>query len=207
MAAHPEEQLRRRELLARALLLVTLSVAFGSISGTVSVTVGVLDHSLGVLATGLAVLADLAGSAVLIWRFRAERDDPVNAAEVESRANLVVAAALAVISITLTFESIRALLGGTHPGSSAATLASAGVAVLALAPLAYLKRATATALASRALRGDSTLSAIVASTALLALIGLLLYRTLGWWWADRVVALLIAFVAAAEAYGITHAGD
>jgi divalent metal cation (Fe/Co/Zn/Cd) transporter len=191
-------------LLASALLLVSISVAFGAISGAVSVTAGVLDHSLGVLAVGLAVLADLTGSAVLIWRFRAERDHPVDAAEVEARASVIVTAALVVISVALTFESIRALLASTHPGSSAITLASAGVAVLMLTPLAYLKRSTAAALASGALRGDSTLSAIGAATALLALIGLLLYRTLGWWWADRVVALLIAGTAAAEAYGIAR---
>lgn len=199
-----QEQGRRTELLARALLLVSLSVVFGAISGAVSVTVGVLDHSLGILAAGLAVLADLAGSAVLIWRFRAEREHPNDAAHVEERAAVVVAVALAVVSVALTFEAIRALLAGTHPGSSLITLSSAAAAVLVLTPLAYLKRSTATALGSRALNGDSTLSAIGAVTALLALLGLLLYRTLGWWWADRVVALLIACVAAAEAYTIAR---
>lgn len=74
-----------------------------------------------------------------------------------------------------------------------------------LTPLAYLKRNTATALASRALKGDSTLSAIGAATAMLALIGLLLYRSLGWWWADRVAALVIACIAAGEAYRTARA--
>lgn len=205
--ALPRNEPRRTALLARALLLVSLSVAFGFLSGVVSITVGLLDHSLGVLAVGLAVLADLTGSAVLIWRFRAERDRPVNAADVEARASVGVAAALALISVALAIEAIRALVAGTHPGSSAITVASAAVAVLVLAPLAYLKRRTAAALASRALKGDSTLSAIGAGTALLALVGLLLYRALGWWWADRIVALLISCLAAYEAYSITHAAS
>jgi divalent metal cation (Fe/Co/Zn/Cd) transporter len=164
----------------------------------------VLDHSLGVLAAGLAVLADLAGSAVLIWRFRAERQHPVNAKHVEARAAMVVVAALVMISAALTFESVRALLANSHPGSSALTLSAAAIAILALTPLAYLKRKTALALASRALKGDSTLSAIGAATALLALLGLLLYHSFGWWWADRVVALVIAGVAAAEAYTVAR---
>ena len=76
---------------------------------------------------------------------------------------------------------------------------SAAVSIVVLAPLAYLKRETATQLGSHALRGDSTLSAIGASTAILALVGLLLNDTLHWWWADRVVALVIAAAALVEA--------
>ena len=79
-------------------------------------------------------------------------------------------------------------------------LSSAAVAVVVLTPLAYLKRTTAVALASRALKGDSTLSAVGAAAALFALLGLLLYRSLGWWWADRVAAIGIACIATAEAY-------
>ena len=41
---------------------------------------------------------------------------------------------------------------------------------------------------------------IGAATSLLALISLALYLALGWWWADRVAALAVAVVAAAEAW-------
>jgi divalent metal cation (Fe/Co/Zn/Cd) transporter len=179
---------------------------FGALSGGLSVTVGVLDHSLGVLGTGLAILADLTGSAVLIWRFQTERRNPIRATEVENRASVVISVALATISIVLAVESIDALLRGTHPGNSVIALLSASAAIVVLTPLAYTKRKTAAALSSRALRGDSTLSGIGAATALLALVGLLLYHTLGWWWADRVVALVIAGVAASESYTILRTG-
>ncbi len=55
-------------------------------------------------------------------------------------------------------------------------------------------------MASRALQGDATLSAIGAATSLLALAALTLYDTLGWWWADRIAALIVAAVAAGEAW-------
>jgi divalent metal cation (Fe/Co/Zn/Cd) transporter len=38
------------------------------------------------------------------------------------------------------------------------------------------------------------------SPSLLALISLALYHPLGWWWADRIAALAVAAVAAAEAW-------
>jgi hypothetical protein len=45
---------------------------------------------------------------------------------------------------------------------------------------------------SRALQGDGTLSAIEAATSVLALAALMLYHTLGWWWADRAAAPVAA---------------
>jgi divalent metal cation (Fe/Co/Zn/Cd) transporter len=200
----------RAALLERALRLSWLSVGFGIASGSVAVAAGLADHSLGVLAAGLSVLADVCGSVVLIWRFRVERSSPHRAHHVEDRAAAVVATALVVIGVLLTYESVHALIEGTHPGTSLLAILTAAVSVLVLGPLAYYKRVTAVALGSHALRGDSTLSAIGAGTALFALIGLLLNTVFGWWWADRVVALMIAAAAGVEAYELItaeHAED
>jgi len=202
--AAPDRPASRELLLARALWLVCLSVAFGAISGALSITVGLIDGSLAVFGVGLGVLADLAGSAVLIWRFRAERQDPAAAKRVEARAAVIVAAALALISAALTAAAIHALVEGTHPGDSVVSLFTAAVSIVVLTPLAYQKRRTGAQLSSRALQGDGTLSAIGATTALLALIGLLLYRSLGWWWTDRVAALIVAAIAATQAYTTTR---
>jgi hypothetical protein len=65
-----------RGQLTTALRLVWVSVIFGPVSGAVSVTAGLADHSPSMLAVGLGMLADVTGSAPLIWRFRAERRQP-----------------------------------------------------------------------------------------------------------------------------------
>jgi len=195
----------RHALLRRALQLSWLSVCFGLVSGSVSVGSGIADHSLGVLAAGLSVLADVSGSVVLIWRFRTERTAPHRASEVEERAALCVAVALGVIAVVLAFESVRALIAGSHPGSGVLTVISAALSIAVLVPLALAKRRVAVELGSHALKGDSTLSAIGASTAILALLGLLLDHLFGWWWADRAVALAIAAVALLEARTLLNA--
>jgi divalent metal cation (Fe/Co/Zn/Cd) transporter len=196
--AQPEPQDARAQALQTALVLSAASVGFGAVSGALSVTAGVLDHSLGVLGAGLGVLADLAGSVMLIWRFRSEQRHAGGADAAEERATVVIAVTLAIIGVVLLGESVAALAAGTRPGGSALALVAAGLAVVVLTPLARAKRRTAALLGSPALRGDSTLSAIGAATALLALVGLLLFHALGWWWADRVVGLLVAVVAAVE---------
>ena len=188
----------RSRMVRSALRLV--SVAFGVLSGTVSVATGLHDHSLGVFAVGLDVLADVTGSAVLIWRFRDEQRRPGPASRSDTRAAVVVAIALAVVAVTLTVQSAAALANGSRPGTSGVTLAAAGVSLVVLTPLAYAKRRLGGRMASRALQGDGALSGVGAASSLPALTALVLYDTLGWWQADRVAALIVAAIAAAEAW-------
>ncbi len=196
----PERKLRNPDCGRQALWLVSVSVAFGALSGTVSVITGLRGHSLSVFAVGLGVLADVTGSAVLIWWFRAERHQPGQARARETRAAIIVSAALAVVTAVLMVESVTALVNGSRPGTSGITLIAAAVSLAVLTPLAYAKRRLGMQMASRALQGDGALSGIGAATSLLALISLALYLALGWWWADRIVALAVAVVAAAEAW-------
>ena len=191
-------------LLDRALLLVTVSVVWGAVAGSYTVTIGILDGSLGVLGVGLGALADLAGSAVLIWRFRAERREPLAARASEARAALVVAGALFTVAGVLAVEAVHALSQGTSPRASLPAMAGAAVTAAVLVPLALAKHRTGRALGSAALGGDATLSAVGASTALLALAGLLAFRLAGWWWADRVAALVVAAVAGVEGYRLAR---
>ena len=48
-----------------------MSVAWAAVSGTASLTVGVLDHSLAIVGVGLNLFGDLAGSLVLIGQRKA----------------------------------------------------------------------------------------------------------------------------------------
>ena len=183
----------------RALRLVTTSVAFGLISGAVSVASGLHAHSLGVLAVGLGVLADVTGSATLIWRFRAELSQPVMSARRERQSAVIVALALASAAAVLTAESVLALAQGTHPEPSVLTVTAAGISLVVLTPLAIAKRRLGKQINSRALQGDGTLSGIGAATSFLALAALVCYLLLGWWWADRATAVVVAVIAAREA--------
>jgi divalent metal cation (Fe/Co/Zn/Cd) transporter len=196
---HESQFDERGALLQRALLLSIVSVVWGVGVGTWSITAGLLAGSLGVLGLGLVVLADVAGSASLVWRFRQERSDSHAAERAEARASVVVVVALLLTATVLAVASIQALIAGTAPDNSLSAMLSAGVSALVLAPLAIAKHGVGKALSSSALRGDGTLSGIGASLGVLALVGLLANRYLGWWWADRVAALSAALVAVLEA--------
>ena len=174
----------------------------GALIGTLSVAVGMVEASVGVLAAGLGLLADLAGSVVLAWRFHAERRHPVHAEHAERRAAAVIVVALALVSAVVAADAIRALVDHEPPRGSWLSFVAAGIALMVLPPLALAKRRTAARLGSHALRGDSSITAIGAATAIIALVGLALFHAFGWWWADRAAALIVAAVAASEGYGV-----
>ena len=189
----------RHGLLVRALALSYFSIGWGLIAGASAITAGLLAGSLGVLGLGLNVLADVAGSVGLVWRFGVERRHPTKGIRAEARASIVVATALALVAITLTVAAIDELVSHSVPEHSLFAMISAGVSALVLAPLGWAKYRTGRLLGSHALMGDGTLSGIGAALGILALLGLLAEQLLGWWWADRVTALCVAVVAATEA--------
>lgn len=188
-AASPPAAGCRAVQVRQAIRLVTMSVFFGLALDAVSVTAGLHGHGLGVLAVGLGVLADVTGSASLIWRFRAELRDPSASAGTERRSAVIVALALAVVAVVLAAESVMALAQHSRPAASVVTMTAAAVSLVVLAPLAVAKRRLGDRMNSQALQGDGTLSGIGAATSFLALAALVASRLLGWWWADRVAAV------------------
>jgi divalent metal cation (Fe/Co/Zn/Cd) transporter len=201
----PRAHADRSALTALALRLSWASVGWAAVSGTASLTVGLLDHSLAITGVGLNLLGDLAGSVALIWRFGRERRRLRGAENAERVARWVVGIALTLVAAFLAVQSVRRLAGGTRPIADVGSLLVAAASVLVLPPLARAKRRVGSSLDSRALRGDGTLSAVGAAIALLALAGLLVNWALGWWWADPAAALAIAVAAGVEARAVLSA--
>lgn len=135
----PESNPARPNMVSAALSLVWICVAFGLLTGTFSAMTGLRDNSLGVLAIGLSVLADVTGSAALVWRSRAERRQPRLSGLLEAHAASVVAIALAVVSAVLLIESAAGLASGSHPATSGVTLSAACISLAVLTPLARAK--------------------------------------------------------------------
>ena len=84
------------------------------------------------------------------------------------------------------------------------------MSIVVLVPLAYLKRQTAASSAATRSRATAPSARSAPAPRVLALLGLVLNDAFGWWWADRVVALVIAAVAVIEACTLLtaeHADD
>lgn len=197
MPGHDRDVLVRDGLVRKGLLLEVLSVAWGTGAGAWAILAALGADSLGVLALGLNVLADVVGSLGVAWRLWIELRGTSGHEAAERRASVVVQASLAVLAVFLAVEAARRFAAGGTSHASSSGLAATAASIVVLSVLGVAKRRTGRALESHSLSGDGALSAIGAVIAVIALASLLLDK-IGWWWADPGAALAVAALAAAE---------
>ena len=188
----------RPALLRSALRLSYFTIAWNSVVGVLALVVSFLDDSPALAGFALNALLDSSASVVLVWRFRREKRDPVAAERLERKAQYGVAVAMELVAFYVGFLAARGLIEGSHPKASifGATVATASLIVLPW--LGILKLEVAAGLSSGALRGDGVLTLASAALAATTLLALLMNASLDWWWADPIVALLIAAALGVE---------
>jgi divalent metal cation (Fe/Co/Zn/Cd) transporter len=165
-----------------------------------SVAAGAVTGSLALLAFGLDSVIDGSASAVLVWRFRLELRQAGHPGHGERKAARAVAVAMLAAAVYVVAEAARSLIMGAHPGPSVIGLGLLTGSLVVLPALGCIKLRLSGRLQSRALHGDGVLSAAGAALAAVALAGVAVDRTLGWWWADPAAASLIALFLLREGW-------
>jgi divalent metal cation (Fe/Co/Zn/Cd) transporter len=188
----------RSELLTSGLRLSFFTIAWNGVVGALALVVSILDDSPALAGFALNALLDASASVVLVWRFSRERRDPVGAERLERRAQYGVAFAMVVVALYVGLQAVQGLSSGSHPEASVFGAVVATASVLVLPWLGKLKLEVAAGLESGALRGDAILTLASAALAATTLAALGLNAALDWWWADPIVALLIAGALALE---------
>ena len=117
----------------------------------------------------------------------------------ERQASRLVGWGLYGLIVYIIVSSAWRLGSGSHPESSPAGLVLA-LAALAIMPGLWRWRLTlARRLDSPALRADAACSLVCLYLSALLLVGLLLDRVFGWWWADPLAALAMIWWIGGEA--------
>lgn len=189
----------RRSLVGSALRLSYFTIVWNGVVGAAALAIGLTTGSLALAGFALNALLDSSASAVLVWRFRTERTDPVAAEHLERRAQSWVIVAMLVVAGYVGVEAVRALADESHPESSAFGFGIAAISALVLPVLGTMKLRLAARLDSPALHGDGVLTLAAAALAAITLVALTANSLLDWWWADPAAALVIAVALAAEA--------
>jgi divalent metal cation (Fe/Co/Zn/Cd) transporter len=189
----------RAALVGSALRLSYFTIAWNGAIGATALAVSTVTDSLALAGFALNALLDSSASAILVWRFRSERSNPAAGERLERHAQGFIAIAMLAVALYVGLEAIRALINGSHADESALGIALAVVSLIVLPWLGTRKLRVASAIPSRALRGDGVLTLAVAALAAITLAALSATETLGWWWADPGAALVIAGSLAVEA--------
>ena len=189
----------RGRLQQRALRLEWLTIAWNSVEFLVSLILGIMAGSLALIGFGLDTLVELFASVVVVWHLRGE-DHP----ERTRRAHRLVAAAFAVIGVSLLIAATRALAVGHVADESLPGIAYMSAAVVAMVSLGIAKRRVAVPLGDEVLRSEATMSLLDGALAASVLAGLVLNAWLGWWWADPAATVVVAAFAFTEARENLH---
>jgi divalent metal cation (Fe/Co/Zn/Cd) transporter len=183
----------RTRLRRRAQLLAGASVGYNAIEAVIAIAAGLAAGSVALVGFGLDSTVEVSSGLIILWQFRHAMPESR-----ERMALRLMAASFFALAAYVSFESVRALLGGHDPDPSTVGIGLAVASLIVMPFLSWAQRRTGRALGSNAVVADSTQTLLCTYLSAVLLVGLLLNATLGWSWADPLAGLVIAAVAVKE---------
>ncbi|MEJ7634844.1 cation transporter [Aeromicrobium sp.] len=183
----------RNRLSRRARMLAGLSVGYNIVEGLVAIAAGIAAGSIALIGFGLDSFVEVSSGLIILWQFSHKIPETR-----ERTALRMLAVSFFALAGYVGFESVRALLGGTHADPSGVGIGLAIASLIIMPFISYAQRRTGRALGSNAVVADGTQTLLCTYLSAVLLIGLVLNSTLGWSWADPIAGLMIAAVATRE---------
>lgn len=189
-SASPE---RRAVLSRRVRLFVAATITYNVIEAIVAISAGTIASSTALIGFGLDSVIEVASATAVAWQFSGK--DP----EARERTALkVIAVSFFALAAYVTVESVRTLFGADQAEHSTVGIVLAAVSLAVMPFLSYAQRRAGRELGSASAVADSKQTLLCTYLSGVLLVGLLLNSLLGWYWADPLVALVIAVVAVKE---------
>ena len=182
----------RGALIARVKLISWLSLVWMTAEGVIGTTAGIVANSIALIGYGVDSTITGVASVIIIWRFSGDRVDSDRA---EARAQKIVAITFFLLAPYIIVAAIHHLVTGSEAQASWVGIALAIVSVTLMPLFGHAKKRIGNRLESQATTGEGTQNILCAYLSLTILIGLAANAVLGLWWADPLVALIVAAVA------------
>ena len=151
-----------------------------------------MANSIALIGYGVDSTITGVASVIIIWRFTGTRLDSDNA---EKQAQKIVAITFFLLAPYIIIAAIHHLITGSQAQASWVGIGLAIVSVTLMPLFGRAKKRIGNQLQSSATTGEGTQNILCAYLSLAILIGLAANAILGLWWADPLVALIVATVA------------
>ena len=181
-----------RVLIARVKLISWLSLVWMTAEGLIGTVAGVMANSVALIGYGVDSTITGVASVIIIWRFTGSR---VDSDEAEERAQKIVAVTFFLLAPYIIAAAIHHLVTGSEAEASWIGIGLAVVSVTLMPIFGHAKKQIGRRLRSPATTGEGEQNILCAYLSLAILVGLLSNAVLGLWWADPLVALVVAVVA------------
>ncbi len=186
-AAPSTEALRRR-----GLHLAYFIIVWDVIEGAVAVTAGIAAGSIALIGFGIDSVIEVVAASVVVWQLR-------GGAHARQRTALrIIAGTFFVLAAYVGVEAARDLITADKAGESVVGIVLNLVALAVMIPVALAQKRTGRALDNPVLVAQAQETWLSNYLSISLLVGLSLNALFGWWWADPLVALLIAAIAVHE---------
>ena len=188
-------------LIRQARLAEALTVGWMVVELVVALWAGIAARSVALTTFGVDSGIELFTAAVVLRLFvlHTERASEEELDARERQASRIVGWGLYGLIAYIIATSAWSLATRSRPESSTAGLALAVAALLIMPLLWRWRRRLAEKLESPALRADAACSLVCIYMSATLLVGLLLNRLFGWWWADPLAALAMIWWINGEA--------
>jgi len=160
--------------------------------GVIGTTAGIMANSIALIGYGIDSTITGVASVIIIWRFTGNR---MNSDDAEARAQKIVAITFFLLAPYIVVAAIHHLLTGSEAQASWIGIGLAVVSITLMPVFGRAKKRLGERLQSHATAGEGTQNILCAYLSLAILIGLAANAILGLWWADPLVALIVAAVA------------
>ena len=179
--------------LRSALRLEYFTITWNVLEAVVAIGAGIAAGSIALVGFGFDSSIEGFAATVVIWQLQGADDETR-----EQRALKLIAITFFVLAAYVVFESVRDLVTSAEPETSAIGIGVAIVSIIVMPTLGFAKKRLADKMGSAVLRADAAETFLCSWLSIILLAGLVLNATVGWWWADPVAGLGIAWLALRE---------
>ena len=184
----------RRALLRRRIrLIVALTIGYNVVEAGVALAAGSVASSVALIGFGLDSVVEVLSAAAVAWQFAAP--DPERR---ERTALRLIAVSFLGLALYVALSAVLTLAGLRQPEDSPVGIALTVASLVIMPFLSLWERRTGRELGSASAVADSKQTLICSYLSGAVLLGLVLNALLGWWWADPLAALAIAWFAGRE---------
>jgi divalent metal cation (Fe/Co/Zn/Cd) transporter len=182
------KDLERAGLVQRGIRLSYATIGYNSFEAIASLTAGLFAGSVALIGFGIDSLVEVSASGAAQWRLRSDLHH-ARRAQVEATTHRFVGGCFLALAVYVAVDSAKTLWLRERPERTIAGIVILSMSVVVMPLLARAKLKVASAMDSGALRAEARQTSLCAYLSVIALAGVLLNATLGWWWADPLAAL------------------
>ncbi|GAA1447099.1 cation transporter [Leifsonia poae] len=173
--------------------VVAATIGYNLIEAVVAITAGTAASSGALIGFGLDSTIEVLSAAAVAWQFT--RRDPERWEKPTLR---VISIAFFALAAYVSISSLLTVFGRVEVHHSPVGIVLTALSVIVMPFLSLAERRAGRELGSATAVADSKQTLICTYLSAAVLVGLLLNSLLGWWWADPIAALVIAFFAIRE---------